>query len=168
MMNLLLSPSGRITPSQYMTGMVVIGVASALVALLGIYVPALEIVATLVSLVLFYAFFALGIKRSHDAGKSGWLSITHLLLLLGVASLVLGVLWAAFGADFGALMEATMSGDPALAEAAGERFEEESALPSALSNFIIYPATAFIVNMLNRHDPTPNQYGNVIDANTFE
>ena len=168
MMNLLLSPSGRITPSQYMTGMVVVGVVSGALALLAIFVPALSIIATIVSFVMFYAFFALGIKRSHDAGKSGWLSITHLLLLLGVASLVLGILWAAFGADFGAVMEAATSGDPALAEAAGERFEEESALPSALSNFIIYPATAFIVNMLNRHDPTPNQYGNVIDANTFE
>ena len=161
MMNLLLSPSGRITPSQYMTGMVVIGVVSALVALLGIYVPALEIVATLVSLVLFYAFFALGIKRSHDAGKSGWMSITHFLLLMLISMIALYVVGLLFGRSLGDLLGlAVASGaDPAVEGRA-------NALPGAVAQLITYPVTAYLVNMLNPHDPTPNQYGNPVAIET--
>ena len=164
MMNLLLSPSGRITPSQYMRGMIILGVVGAVVSLLPLLSPALGVVGTLVGLVLFYCLIALGIKRSHDAGKSGWWVISHILLSILVSVIFTWLLFTVFGLDLGDLFSIAATGDTG----AVETFTRASTLPSAVATLLSYPVTAFLVNMLNPHDPTPNQYGNVIDASTFE
>ena len=163
MMNLLFSPSGRIAPSQYMRGMIIIAVISALLSLLNLISVSLAVIGGLVGLVLIYCFFALGIKRSHDAGKSGWLSITHFLLLMLVSVAVIYVVGLLFGRSFEDLLGlgAATTGDVA-AEA------RANALPGAIGQFLTYPITAFLVNMLNPHDPTPNQYGTIVDGATFD
>ena len=156
--NLLFSPSGRIGPSQYMRGMIIVAVISAVLALLPLVSPALGLLGSLVGFVFLYVFFALGIKRSHDAGKSGWMSITHFLLYLLVSTIVTFVIFSLFGLSLGDLFGSMMSGaaDPA----AIEEFTAASTVPGAIATLISYPLNAFLVNMLNPHDPTPNQYGN--------
>ena len=164
MMNLLFSPSGRITPSQYMRGMIILAVVATVIALLPLVSVALGTIAGLLGFVLFYCVIALGIKRSHDAGKSGWWVITHILLFFLVSTVLTWILLTAFGLDMGGMFQSAVGGDIS----AVEEFTQASIIPSAIATLLSYPVTAFLVNMLNPHDPTPNQYGNVIDANTFE
>ena len=164
MMNLLFSPSGRIGPAAYMKGMIIIGVLGALLALLALVSPAVGMIGSLVSLVLLYAFFALGIKRSHDAGKTGWLSITHFLLLMLVSTVFSWIFLKLFGLDIGDMFGSAMGGDTA----AVDEFTTRSVIPSAIASVVTYPVTAYIVNMLNPHDPTPNQYGTIVDGATFD
>ena len=166
---LLFSPSGRIGPSAYMKGMLVLGGIAALLSLLLLTgsVAVLSI-AGIVSLLLIIPLVMLGIKRSHDAGKTGWMSVAHVALYFGISFLI-GMIFNAIGMS--------AEPDPALVEGVTDPGEllritadaaRATAIPSAIAGFVTFAATAFIVNMLNPHDPTPNQYGNVIDANTFE
>ena len=169
MMNLLFSPAGRIGPSAYMKGMLVLGGISALLSLL-LLTRSLAVitVAGFASLLLLIPLVMLGIKRSHDAGKTGWMSLAHVAVYFGISFLI-GLLFAAIGLSAEpdpALTEGVTDAGEILritAEAAGD-----AAIPSAISGFLTFAATAFIVNMLNPHDPTPNQYGNTLDATTFE
>ena len=162
--NLLFSPSGRIGPSQYMRGMIIVAVISALLALLPLVSSALATIGSLVGFVFLYVFFALGIKRSHDAGKSGWMSITHFLLYLLVSTIVTFVIFSVFGISLGDFFASIFSGSTDVA--AIEEFTEASTIPGAIATLISYPLNAFLVNMLNPHDPTPNQYGNPVAIET--
>ena len=164
MMNLLFSPTGRIAPSQYMRGMIILGVVAAVLALLPLLSMTLGTIAGLLGFVLFYCVIALGIKRSHDAGKSGWWSIAHILLFLLVSTALTWILLTVFGLSMGDMFRSAAGGDVS----AVEEFTQASIIPSAIATLLTYPITAFLVNMLNPHDPTPNQYGNIVDGATFD
>ena len=160
--NLLFSPSGRIGPSAYMKGMIILGVIGFLVALISALVPSIATVLGLVGLVMLYILIALGIKRSHDAGKSGWLSITHLLLSWGVGAVIGFVVAAITGVSVSGMFSAAMSGDVEAVEAATAATQTMSyALISGIGGIITYAVTAYIVNMFNKQDMGDNQYGPV-------
>ena len=78
--NLLFSPSGRIGPSEFTKGIMILAVVSAVLTILPLISMSLAMVGGLVSLVLLFPLFCLLIKRSHDAGKSGWMSIVWFIL----------------------------------------------------------------------------------------
>ncbi len=153
--NLLFSPSGRIGPQAYFKGMMIIAVLGSIFSLLALVSQALGMVGGLASLVLFYCFFALTIKRTHDAGKSGWMSIVWLILFI-IISLVIGAIVGAItGVSFMDVMNASMAQDMDLVE----ELTQKSLIPSAISNIVIYAVAAFVINKLNKSDPHENQFG---------
>lgn len=166
MINLLFSPSGRIGPSAYFKGVMILGVISAIASLLGLTGNvAVSFVILLVALVLLVSFVMLGIKRSHDAGKTGWMVLTHILLYAGVAT-VLDFLFAAVG--FGDTTEiearsqaAAEAGDMEQVMAVSGELLQAAAIPGAVASLIGAAIVAFLINMFNKQDPGDNQYGPV-------
>lgn len=157
--NLLFSPSGRIGPSAYMKGIIIIAVLNAILGLLPLISPALATLG-IVGLVLFYCFIALGIKRSHDAGKSGWMVLTHILLSLGVSAVAMTLIGIFTGVTLSETFGAAMSGDPA--ELAAAEAAAQSAgylLTAAVIGFVAQLVTGYLINMFNKSDPGDNQYG---------
>ncbi|GLQ22079.1 DUF805 domain-containing protein [Algimonas porphyrae] len=163
--NLLFSPSGRIGPSAYMKGMIVLAVISAIISLIPMFSPSLGMILGFVSLILIIPFIFLGIKRSHDAGKSGWMVLTHILLYIGVA-VALGFLLQAIGMGPSAEAEAAIEAASESADLgevmrlSGE-LAQDQALPSAVASLVGTLVSAFLVNMFNKQDPGDNQYGPV-------
>ena len=163
--SLLFSPSGRIGPSAYMRGMLIIGAIAAALNLVLLVSPALGMILGIIGLVFYVCLIMMGIKRSHDAGKSGWMSVTHLLLFFGVSA-ALGLLLNAIGmgvseADEAALQAAGETGDlGAVMELTGQ-IAQATAIPSAITTFLAFAITAFLVNMFNKQDMGDNQYGPV-------
>jgi uncharacterized membrane protein YhaH (DUF805 family) len=165
--NLLFSPSGRLDPPGYMKAMLIIGVITAVIGLLPLVSSSIATIGGLVSLVFLYVFFAISIKRAHDAGKSGWMSIVFFILLMIVSVIVTLILFAVFGLNMMDMFSTAMEGDPQAAAAAAEAFTKSSAIPSALASLIGYPATAFLVNAMfkqDMHDNTYGPYGNAAES----
>ncbi len=160
--NLLFSPSGRISPSLYMKGMVVLAVVSSILQLLPMISPALGVLG-IIGFVVLYCFFALSIKRAHDGGKSGWMSIVYFIISIVVSIIITVVIFTVFGLNFMDVISLAMSGDVE----ALESFTQKSIIPSALANLIVYPATAFVVNAMTKqdqHDNTFGPYGSTADT----
>lgn len=159
--NLLFSPSGRIGPGAYMKGIIIIAVIGAVIGILPILSPALGALGV-VGLVTFYIFIALGIKRSHDAGKSGWMVLTHILLSIGVSVVTVVIVGIITGLSLGDLFSTAMSGDQDAAEAAAAAFEAPGYLiPATIVSFIGQIVTGYLINMFNKQDPGDNQFGPV-------
>ena len=167
--NLLFSPSGRIGPSAYIKGLFVVGVVNALIMLSSL-AGSLGDILGLLGLVTFYIFIALGIKRSHDAGKSGWLVITHILLWWGVAAIIAVIIGmitgVSLGDTFSSMFGAAASGDTEAMEAITADLEASLSapgyvIPSAIGSLLSPVITGFLVNMFNKQDMGDNQYGPV-------
>lgn len=163
--SLLFSLSGRIGPGAYMKGMIVLAVISAILSLVPMFSPGLAMILSIVSLILIIPFIFLGIKRSHDAGKSGWMVLTHILLFIGV-SVALTFILQALGLGPSAEMEAAVnaageSGDLGEVMRLSGEMAKETALPGAISSLVGTLISAYLVNMFNKQDPGDNQYGPV-------
>ncbi len=163
--NLLFSPSGRIGPSAYMKGMIVLAVISAVISIIPLFSPGLAMILGLASIILIIPFVFLGIKRSHDAGKSGWMVLTHILLFIGV-SVALTFILGALGLGPSPEMEAAVnaageSGDLGEVMRLSGEMAKESAIPSAVASLVGTLLSAYLVNMFNKQDSGDNQYGPV-------
>ena len=166
--NLLFSPSGRIGPSAYMKGMIVLAVISAVINIIPLISPGLAMILGFLSIVLIIPFLFLGIKRSHDAGKSGWMVLTHLALFIGVA-VALSFVLKALGLGPSPEMEAAVtaageSGDLGEVMRLSGELARESAIPSAISGIIGTLISAYFINMFNKQDAGDNQFGPVPTA----
>ena len=168
--NLLFSPSGRISHSQLIKGALIVSALLFVIKALPLVSVPVAGIAAIIGLVLIYCWVALFIKRAHDAGKSGWLSIIPVLLIVLVGMFVIEPLMqgmfagdemaavqnmaaeAAEAGDFGAIMSAATGPEAtALAKAA--------ALPVAAGRFIFSMLVAFLFSLLMKSDPGDNQYG---------
>ncbi len=163
--SLLFSPSGRVGPSAYMKGIIVLAVISAILSLVPMFRPGLAIILGFVSLILIIPFIFLGIKRSHDAGKSGWMVLTHILLYIGVAvalTFILQALGLGPSDEIKAAIEAASeSGDLGeVMRLSGEQAQDQ-ALPSAAVGLIGTLVSAYLINMFNKQDSGDNQFGPV-------
>lgn len=162
--NLLFSPSGRIGPSAYMKGIIIIATVGLVLSLLPLLSPMLGMVG-IIGLVTFYIFIALGIKRSHDAGKSGWMVLVHILLSIIIGVAVAFIVGMITGVSLGEVFSSAFSGDVEAAEAAAAAFEAPGYLiPSAIGSFIGTLITGYVINMMNKQDPGDNQFGPVPSA----
>ena len=167
--NLLFSPNGRIGPQAFFKGMMILAVISAVITLSGLVSFQLSQILGFVSLLLIIPFFFLLIKRSHDAGKSGWMSIVWFILwiiifvILGM--LVNAIMPSAAQAELETALEAAMTegggfGDiMALTKEMGPAIARQTAIPSALAGLVGTAIAAYLINMLNKHDDHENQYG---------
>lgn len=155
--NLLLSPEGRIGPQEFMKGvliLVAISVVLSLPQMLGILKP-LQTLLGIVSIVLLYPWVVLWIKRYHDAGKSGWMSLVPILLYVFLFMILMSFMMKDM---FMAVIEASSNG---ASEAEIETITTESTntMMMTVVSVAFTLIFAFVFNKLIKSDPTPNQYG---------
>lgn len=117
----------------------------------------------LLSIILIIPFIFLGIKRSHDAGKSGWMVLTHLLLVIGVSVAITYILQAlGMGPSAEAEAAVTAAGETGdlgeVMRLSGE-LAKETAIPSAISSLVGTAISAYLINMFNKQDAGDNQFG---------
>ncbi|MBL4537532.1 MAG: DUF805 domain-containing protein [Oceanicaulis sp.] len=106
LMSVLFAPNGRINPSQFQTGALVllgIGFVLALVPLTGN--GALIGVQTLVGLAMIYPWVVLWRKRLHDSGKSGWFLLLILLVWFIISMIASQIITMMFAGDMMQAME---------------------------------------------------------------
>lgn len=173
MANLLFSPSGRIGPSEFLKGVGILAVIGAIITILPLFSYQLGTTLSLVSILLLVPLFMLLIKRLHDSGKSGWLSILF-VILIGIVGVILQSIAsnmfggsamadmkaateeiATSGAGFGEIMTATQE----LALEYGPAIAKSTAIPTAIAGFIGTMAGAFLTNLILKQDAHENQYG---------
>ena len=157
--NLLFSPSGRIGPAAYLKGIIavaIIGFLAAFTALLG---PA-GAVGGLIGLVLIYCFIALGVKRSHDAGKSGWMVLVQLIIWF-IISMIFGfIVSKVTGVDASSVFTAAMNQDLEALEAIEAATKSISyILISGVAGLVGTIATGFLINVMNKSDLHDNPFG---------
>ena len=163
--NLLFSPKGRIGPSEFMKGMIILAVVSTVLGLLALVSMKAAMVGSVVSLVFLYPLFCLLIKRSHDAGRSGWMSLAWFVLLIIVSVIVSQLVMMVMGGDAAKELEAAM--EEAVTSGAGMsdilamtgEVAKTTAIPSAIASLIATVLGAYVINLLNKSDPDENQYG---------
>jgi len=158
--NLLFSPSGRINSGEFMRAVIII---LGLSFLLGI--PAalgmsgvVPIIASIVSFVLFWCWIAIWIKRYHDGGKSGWMSLIPILIFV-VAMMVFVFVYC--GTELSAIFQAASEGaSKEEQDALGVVLETKMAsFPSLIILTIISAVIAFLFNALIKRDDHENQFG---------
>ena len=163
--NLLFSPSGRIGPADFTKGIMILAIIGAVLALLPFVSMSLAMIGGLISLILIIPFFFLNIKRAHDAGKSGWMSLLHLLIYIVLSVVLSMIITALFAKGFdqasvqAAANEAAASGDISGVMNAAAGMAKATAIPSALGGLVMAYLFSMIVNMINKQEPNENQYG---------
>ena len=166
-MELFLTPNGRIDqPTYWRAVLILLGISAALSV-------ASAFVSTFIgflSLLFIWPWIAVHVKRFHDSGKTGWITVAMVVLAF-VVSLVCGmVLPGLFGVDAVALQEDMMreierssSGDPASAMAAAmqasQKIAQAQLLPSVLSTAVVTGVVGAVMGAINKTDPNDNQYG---------
>ncbi|MEL6688429.1 MAG: DUF805 domain-containing protein [Pseudomonadota bacterium] len=168
--SLLFSPSGRIGPSAFFKGIMILSAISALSSLLALVDFGIATIFGFVVLLLVIPLIFMLIKRSHDAGRSGWMSVLWLILFIILYFVVGTIIPQFFGGELYTEMQAATesaaeSGDFAaimeIATEYGEPLAKKTAVPSAIGSLVYGAIFAFIVNLLNKQDGGDNQYGPV-------
>lgn len=158
LMSVLFAPNGRISPSQFQTGALVllgIGFALALLPLTGN--GALMGVQTLVGLAMIYPWVVLWRKRLHDNGKSGWFFLL-ILVIWFILSMISGqIVTMMFAGDMMQAMQ-DVTGFSQMMQAQAQ-IAQELALPSAISSLVVGLIVVFGANAVLKSDPQENRYG---------
>ena len=167
--NLLFSPKGRIHQSAFIKGMIILGVFFGLINLIPMMNPVLGSFALLIAFILLiYPTIALFIKRCHESGKSGWLSIVLLILLVIIYIIFASIIGQFIGKEEGEAFKAAVeavkgSTDPAeifgTMNEYGKPYYAKIGIPSALISFLTFPVTALVTNLIFKRDDHENQYG---------
>ena len=171
--NLLFSPSGRIGPNAFLKGMMILAIIGAVISLIGLVSFQASQILGYISFLLIIPLFFLLVKRSHDAGRSGWMSIVWFIVFMVIyiiAYMIMTSLMpsaanaemtliveelAADGAGFGEIIQ--KSGE--LAKEYGPQIAKEVAIPAALAGLIGTAIAAFLINVLNKQEPNDNRFG---------
>jgi len=173
MSNLLFSPSGRIGPGAFLKGIGILAVIGAVITALPLISFELGSALSLAGLVLLIPMFFLVIKRLHDAGKSGWLSILFVILIGIVASVLQYVAVQMTGGTAMAEMNAAtdelarsggsfneiMTASAQLAAEYGPTIAKNTAIPSAIAGLVGTMLGAVLTNLILKQDGHENQYG---------
>ena len=167
--NLLFSPSGRIGPAAFMKGMMVLAAIGAITSLSGLVSFQLSQILGFVAFLLIIPLFFLLVKRSHDAGRSGWMSIVWFILWVVVyivISMIIGaVMPSAAEAELKEALEGVLTdggglGDiVALSKEMGPAVAKGAAIPGAIMGLVSTGVAAFLINMINKSDNHDNQFG---------
>lgn len=166
--NLLFSPNGRIGPQEFVKGIMILAIISAVITIIPMFSYSLGTMLSLVSIVLLFPLFCLLIKRSHDAGKSGWMSILWFIIYLIIIGVISYIAQKLTMGDLGMQMEeaskaAAEEGDiaaiMAVATEYGPQIAKKTALPSAIAGLIGSYVFALVLNMILKPQQGENQYG---------
>ncbi|KCZ52107.1 DUF805 domain-containing protein [Hyphomonas pacifica] len=166
-MALYLSPNGRIAQSTYWQGVIVLLVLSVLISALSAYASPFV---GFLSLLLIWPWIAVHVKRFHDAGKTGWLTVAMVVLAI-IVSFVAGlILPPLFGVDMAGLQaemqrdmeDMAASNDPAAMMAAtmehSRRIAQASLIPNILASVLSVGVVGIVMGLF-KSDPNENQYG---------
>lgn len=168
MLNLLFSPSGRIGPSDFMKGAIVVIVISAILNILPMINFTLGSTLSMLGIVLIWPIVVLAVKRAHDAGKSGWMCLLPIIALI-ILSVITGmIINKVFGGSAYADMQAATkaaaeSGNlqdvMKIAKEQGAAMAKKTVLPQTIAGAVIMYVVAYVYNMMMAHDPNDNQWG---------
>jgi uncharacterized membrane protein YhaH (DUF805 family) len=165
-MDLFLSPNGRITQGAYWRGaLILFGISAVLAAISAFVSPFIGIAGIL----FVWPWIAIHVKRFHDAGKSGWLTLAMVVLAIIVSFIASSVLPGLFGVNAAAeqakMMEdmtATGSDDPSAMMAAameGSKQLAQRMLPAQILSTLLVTGIVGAVMGLFKQEPRDNQYG---------
>ncbi len=168
--NLLFSPNGRIGAAEFQRGAIMLIGLAAIIKLSALVSYSLSNILNVAALVMLWCWVVLWIKRFHDAGKSGWMSLVPIAAFL-VTTMVVGVMLSPMMmGDMSAEM-ADMAEDAVGEQDLASMFSamgkmgagaaRKMAIPGAILGVIVSGAIAYIGNMLIKHDGVENQYGPV-------
>lgn len=156
--NLLFSPSGRINPSEFMRGAIILIVIGFLLSLPGILgMKSLDAILGIISIALIYPWVVIWIKRYHDAGKSGWMCLIPIVIFCILLVIVTALM---LGGEISQMFEMASSGaSQAEQQEASEQIMSGKQLPVALASTAVSAAIAFMFNSLIKRDAHENQFG---------
>jgi len=160
--NLLFSPSGRIGPGQFMSGVTTLIVITVVLGLLPVFVPALGVLG-IVGLVLLWCWVVLWIKRYHDGGKSGFMCLIPIVAWLVISMIVAAILPGMFqdpdaaaailaageAQDLSAILKASMGGG----------MTTMGQIVNLVVGAIVSYVVAMVFNNMIKHDNHDNQFG---------
>ena len=167
---LLFSPKGRISQLSFLKGFGLIVLLHALITMLGAFNLAASGALALLSLLLFYPVICLLIKRNHDGGKSGWVSIVWLILFIIIWFMVTSMAQNMTGGDIlaemkeltqAALEDGDLGAMLALAEEYAEPLAKKTSVATGAARFVGLMVAAFVMNLIIGADKGENQYGPV-------
>ena len=170
MQDLLFSPNGRIGKALFLKGILYVAAAYALFYVITYFISSLAFITSILGILLFVPFIFLFIKRSHDGGKSGWLSLLWLFvwaLIVLVFYMVGAVLLegALLQEYFGLIMEAAAEGDVQaqneIKQIYGEKLRKAIGVKLVPFGFIATMTSAYLINAIVGADAYENQYGPV-------
>ncbi len=158
--NLFFSTKGRIGPAAFQSAAIIliaIGFAINMVPFLSF---SLGMIVSILSLVILWPWICLWVKRLHDAGKSGWMVLVVLLVLIGV-NIVVGRLMLSMLVDQAAMQEAVLNAgaDVMGAMKASAEFTKPTIIPSAIAGAVTSFVVVFLGNKVLKSDPEENQFG---------
>jgi uncharacterized membrane protein YhaH (DUF805 family) len=167
-MNLFLTPNGRIDqPTYWRAVLILLGISIAMSVISAFVSPFLGFA----SLLFIWPWIAVHVKRFHDSGKTGWITIAIVVLAM-IVSMILGIfLPGLFGVDQLALSQdmqqeierASSGGDPSAAIGAAmdasKRVAQAQLLPSLVSTALVTGIVGAVMGAINKTDPNDNQYG---------
>ena len=160
--NLLFSPSGRIGPGEFISGVTILVVLGLVLQLIPIFVPALTILG-LVGIVMLWCWVVIWVKRYHDAGKSGWMCLIPIIVWFVVA-IIIGQILSGMFADpevVEAIEAATVAGDfgELFSLSMGGGMTKTGQIISALVGAAISYVVSMIFNKMIKQDNHDNQFG---------
>jgi uncharacterized membrane protein YhaH (DUF805 family) len=165
-MELFFSPNGRITQGTYWRGALILFAISAVLTAAAAFVsPFLG----MAGLIFIWPWIAIHVKRFHDAGKTGWLTLAMVVLAMIVSFIASSFLPGLFGIDQAAI-QAEMT--ERMTEAANDDpsammssiMEETKALsqrmlPAQILSTLLVTGIVGAVMGLFKQEPKDNQYG---------
>ncbi len=156
--NLLFFPDGRTNPDDFMRGVIFLVVVSSVLSVPEVLnMTAIMPITGLLSLLLIYPWVVLWVKRYHDSGKSGWMSVVPILVYLIAFTILILVM---FADELRIMVQAIEEG-----ASQNERIElaenlgQENTLPLLVASAALSLGVAYVFNKFIKHDPRENAYG---------
>lgn len=166
--NLLFSPSGRINPSEFMRGATILIIIGFILGILPMISFTLGSALGLLGIVTIWCWIVLFVKRYHDGGKSGWMSIIPIIVFVILSVIISQLVTSMFAGDLNAQMKeaaeaAAESGDIGSILSVSTEFAgsiaKKTALPSAIASAVASYLIAFVFNNMIKRDDHDNQFG---------
>lgn len=160
-MELFLTPNGRITQSTYWRGVIILAAISIVLTILAAYVtPMVGILA----LLFIWPWIAIHVKRLHDNGKTGWLTIAVVVAAIIVSFILGAVVTPLLGGGVGnmeaEINAAAQTGDISAIMEMTRDMQKAQMIPSIVQTALMTAIIGFGMNML-KTEPADNQYGPV-------
>lgn len=159
---LFFNPQGRITKAQFQTGALVLIALGFVLAVLplaasGTAMMAISSLTTLIGLVAMWCWIALWVKRLHQGGQTGWLTVLIVLGWIILSNIVGTVVTLMIAPD---LMTMSPS-DGNFMQVIQESMERarQVAIPSAIANAVVSLVYVFAVNALLPSQDGENRFG---------
>ena len=169
MKNVLLSPTGRLSPTPFVKAMAILGLFLGFMNLMPLVHPlAGNVMIFLGILAVMIPTGILMVKRAHDCGKTGAYSIlgwcVFVVIFLFVSSLAGGLTGYEEAVAFREAMKSVQgTQDPyemlAVMNEYGTPYYDKVSVPNAIASIVSFTLTAVIINFISGRDPKDNIYG---------